>query len=213
LGISALAVGTVLGSVTKSAATDDTVLKVVSPEQGVARPLLERRAARSTRGVERSAVPSSVIAHRAAALSRQHSAIASKEAVLKHKEAVKKKKREAAKRKRAAAAERLGYRIGTSNPRSIARQIMKNKYGWGKSEFSCYNNIIMRESMWAVKAENPGSGAYGIPQALPGSKMASAGKDWRTNPATQINWGLGYVKDRYGTPCSAWGFKSGHGWY
>ena len=71
----------------------------------------------------------------------------------------------------------------------------------------------MRESRWIVTADNPNSSAYGIPQALPGAKMASFGSDWRTNAATQIRWGLDYVHDRYGTPCQAWSFKRGHGWY
>lgn len=107
----------------------------------------------------------------------------------------------------------LGYLPGTTDPREIARQMMENKFGWGEEQFSCYNSIIMRESLWRWNADNPTSSAYGIPQALPGRKMASAGADWRTNPATQIKWGLGYVKERYGTPCSAWSFKRGHGWY
>jgi hypothetical protein len=64
-----------------------------------------------------------------------------------------------------------------------------------------------------VHADNPSSSAYGIPQALPGSKMAAAGADWQSNAATQIRWGLGYIKARYGSPCSAWGFKQSHGWY
>lgn len=107
----------------------------------------------------------------------------------------------------------LGYEPATTDPREIARQIMVNKYSWGAEQFTCYNNIIMRESKWIVSADNPHSSAYGIPQALPGKKMASFGADWRTNPATQIRWGLDYVHDRYGTPCGAWSFKRGHGWY
>jgi len=107
----------------------------------------------------------------------------------------------------------LGYEPTTTDPRDIARQIMVNKYSWGEDQFSCYNNIIMRESKWIVSADNPHSSAYGIPQALPGKKMAAFGADWRTNPATQIRWGLDYVHDRYGTPCGAWSFKRGHGWY
>jgi resuscitation-promoting factor RpfB len=78
--------------------------------------------------------------------------------------------------------------------------------------FSCLNNIWNRESGWVYNAQNP-SGAYGIPQALPGSKMASAGADWATDPATQIRWGLGYIKSTYGNPCSAWAFWEGHGYY
>jgi hypothetical protein len=100
-----------------------------------------------------------------------------------------------------------------TDPREIARQMMLSMYGWGDSEFGCFDNIIMHESKWSITATNPSSGAYGIPQALPGSKMATAGADWKTNPATQIKWALGYVKARYSTPCGAWSFKSAHGWY
>lgn len=101
----------------------------------------------------------------------------------------------------------------SGSPRDIGRQIAASEFGWGAAQFQCYDNIIMHESAWNPTATNPGSGAYGIPQSLPGDKMASAGADWRTNPATQIRWGLGYVKDRYGTPCAAWSFKSANGWY
>ena len=87
------------------------------------------------------------------------------------------------------------------------------KYGWGADQFSCLNSLWQKESGWNPYAMNPSSGAYGIPQSLPGTKMASVGDDWRTNPATQITWGIEYMKDRYGSPCSAWGFKSSHGWY
>jgi resuscitation-promoting factor RpfB len=90
---------------------------------------------------------------------------------------------------------------------------MLSSFGWNpSSEFSCLDNIWTRESGWRWNAENA-SGAYGIPQALPGSKMASAGADWQTNPATQIKWGLGYIQGRYGSPCAAWGFWQNNGWY
>ena len=85
--------------------------------------------------------------------------------------------------------------------------------GWGASQFGCLNSLWMRESKWSVHATNPTSGAYGIPQALPGSKMASAGPNWRTNAITQIAWGLGYIRARYGSPCGAWSHSEGHGWY
>ncbi|MGD0604569.1 MAG: lytic transglycosylase domain-containing protein [Streptosporangiaceae bacterium] len=78
--------------------------------------------------------------------------------------------------------------------------------------FGCLLDIWNRESGWRYDAENP-SGAYGIPQALPGSKMASAGADWQTDPATQIRWGLGYIKNVYGNPCSAWAFEEANGYY
>lgn len=85
--------------------------------------------------------------------------------------------------------------------------------GWSESDFSCLVKLWNRESHWNYKAFNRGSGAYGIPQALPGSKMASAGSDWATNPATQIEWGLGYISGRYSTPCGAWSHSQSTGWY
>lgn len=86
-------------------------------------------------------------------------------------------------------------------------------YGWGADELTCLTSLWEKESNWKSTAENPSSGAYGIPQSLPGTKMASAGADWKTNPATQIKWGLGYIKDRYKTPCGAWGHSVQVGWY
>jgi len=95
---------------------------------------------------------------------------------------------------------------------SIAYKMLPS-FGFSPStQYSCLNNIWTRESGWRYNAENA-SGAYGIPQALPGSKMATAGSDWQTNPATQIKWGLGYIQGRYGTPCDAWSFWEAHGWY
>ncbi len=85
--------------------------------------------------------------------------------------------------------------------------------GWGDDQFACLLELWNRESGWRVNAHNKSSGAHGIPQALPGSKMASAGADWATNPATQISWGLGYIKNRYKTPCGAWAHHEAKGWY
>ena len=85
--------------------------------------------------------------------------------------------------------------------------------GWGQGEFDCLVALWNRESGWDVNAYNPSSGAGGIPQSLPASKMASAGADWETNPATQIKWGLGYIEGRYGSPCSAWAHSENVGWY
>jgi hypothetical protein len=81
------------------------------------------------------------------------------------------------------------------------------------SQWTCLLNLWNRESGWAYDAENTASGAYGIPQALPGDKMASAGADWQTNPATQIKWGLGYITQVYGTPCGAWDHELADGFY
>ena len=98
------------------------------------------------------------------------------------------------------------------DPRSLAKPLVAAQ-GWSDSEYQCLVLLWNRESQWNPYAENSSSGAYGIPQALPGSKMASAGADWRTNPITQINWGIGYIKGRYGTPCSAWAHSNAVGWY
>lgn len=154
------------------------------------------------------------IANREAKLEAKKKAAAQKKALAKKKAQAEKKRKAAAERKaERARIKRLGYEPGTTNPRDIARQILKNKYGYGSDQYQCFNNIIIRESNWDINATNASSGAYGIPQALPGRKMATVGDDWRSNPATQIVWGIEYMKDRYGSPCSAWGFKSSHGWY
>ena len=105
--------------------------------------------------------------------------------------------------------------VGTPDPgtaQAIAYQMVMAR-GWGSSEFDCLVALWNRESHWNVYSNNVSSGAYGIPQALPGSKMASVGADWATNPATQITWGLGYITGRYGTPCGAWSHSQGFGWY
>lgn len=80
-------------------------------------------------------------------------------------------------------------------------------------QFQCFSNIVNHESTWNYRAQNPSSGAYGLVQALPGSKMSSAGADWQTNPATQIKWGLNYMDSRYGSPCGAWSFWQANHWY
>lgn len=95
---------------------------------------------------------------------------------------------------------------------AIAYDIVLSR-GWGDDQFACLVALWKKESGWRVNAYNSSSGAYGIPQALPGSKMASAGADWETNPATQINWGLGYISARYGSPCGAWDHSQRRGWY
>ena len=86
-------------------------------------------------------------------------------------------------------------------------------YGWGDDQFGCLVSLWNKESGWNYQAYNRSSGAFGIPQALPGSKMGSAGADWQTNAATQITWGLGYIAGRYGTPCGAWSHSESVGWY
>jgi hypothetical protein len=97
-------------------------------------------------------------------------------------------------------------------PRQVA-QAMLPQFHWSVGQFKYLNWLWERESGWNKYAYNPYSGAYGIPQALPGSKMASAGPNWRSNAATQIRWGLRYIKARYGSPRSAWGHSQATGWY
>ncbi|MBP2418158.1 hypothetical protein ACFFOM_08850 [Microlunatus capsulatus] len=120
---------------------------------------------------------------------------------------------EAAEEARRERVKEQGYEPGTTDPRAMARQILQNRFGYGADQYSCFDNIISRESSWRVDATNASSGAYGLAQALPGSKMASVAGDWRTNPATQIIWAVGYMDDRYGSPCQAWGFWSANNWY
>ena len=105
----------------------------------------------------------------------------------------------------------VNVNVDPGSAQGIGRS-MAAGYGWGDDQFACLLSLWNRESGWRVNAANS-SGAYGIPQALPGSKMASAGSDWETNPATQIAWGLGYISGRYGTPCGAWDHSESSGWY
>jgi hypothetical protein len=126
------------------------------------------------------------------------------------KDAAKKKKAEdeAAKQKAEAAADHgnpdASFPVSASytiaQVQAMAKQIV------GSGQYACFSNIVTRESGWNYTATNASSGAYGLVQALPGSKMSSVGADWRTNPATQIKWGLNYMNSRYGSPCGAWQF-------
>jgi len=101
--------------------------------------------------------------------------------------------------------------VASGSPEQIA-QAMLRSFGWSAGQFSCLYPLWEHESGWSVTAANP-DGAYGIPQALPGAKMASAGPNWQTNATTQIRWGLEYIKAMYGSPCGAWGHEQATGWY
>ena len=100
----------------------------------------------------------------------------------------------------------------SGSPQQIA-EAMLGSFGWSSSQFSCLDPLWAHESGWSVSAYNAGSGAFGIPQALPGSRMGSAGPDWQTDAATQIRWGLEYIKGTYGSPCGAWAHEEVTGWY
>jgi len=102
--------------------------------------------------------------------------------------------------------------MSQADPKDIARAMLP-QFGFSADQFSCLDSLWTKESGWNPSADNASSSAYGIPQALPGSKMASAGSDWASNPATQIKWGLGYIRDSYGSPCAAWGHSQAYNWY
>jgi hypothetical protein len=102
--------------------------------------------------------------------------------------------------------------VPSGSPQQIAEQML-GSFGWSSNQFSCLDPLWGHESGWSVTAYNAGSGAYGIPQALPGSRMASAGPDWQTSAATQVKWGLEYIKGTYGSPCAAWDHEEATGWY
>jgi hypothetical protein len=99
-----------------------------------------------------------------------------------------------------------------SDPKAVGRLLAADR-GWAGEQFACLDNLWTKESGWRWNADNPGSDAYGIPQALPGSKMSSVGSDWASNPVTQIKWGLQYISARYGSPCSAWAHSRSVNWY
>jgi len=205
--ISAIAVPAPTVAISAPEAAPAPAADQAAAERAAAKARANREAARAKLAAEEQA------AKRAKSLGKQTKAIAAQHAKIRAALAAAAKKAAEEKAARARALANRGYEPGVTDPREIARQILKNKFEYGSSHFDCFNNIIMRESKWDVNATNPSSGAYGIPQALPGSKMASEGSDWRTNPATQIIWAIKYMEDRYGSPCSAWSFKSAHGWY
>lgn len=113
-----------------------------------------------------------------------------------------------------AEAERIiAERATPAGAQAYASELMGQRYGWGADQASCLVSLWQKESNWRWDAVNASSGATGIPQSLPGSKMASHGADWQTNPATQISWGLDYIQRAYGTPCGAWAKSQAVGWY
>ncbi|GAA1960978.1 phospholipase [Microbacterium deminutum] len=118
-----------------------------------------------------------------------------------------------AKRDAEAAAAAVAAANTPAGAQAVARQIASADYGWGDGQFSCLQSLWNRESGWNYQAYNGSSGAAGIPQALPGSKMASVGSDWQTNAVTQIRWGLKYIAGAYGSPCGAWSHSQATNWY
>lgn len=146
-------------------------------------------------------------------------AAAKKRAYEEHQRELKRLKEKAKKEAAARAklkAQQERERLAKSNPSAAQNKAYGKKMnalkGWGRC-WADLETLWMHESGWNERAENPSSGAYGIPQALPGSKLASAGADWRTSSPTQIAWGLGYIKARYKDPCGAWDWWQAHNWY
>lgn len=112
-----------------------------------------------------------------------------------------------------AAAEALAQANTVAGAQAFAEDLAASQYGWTGQQFTCLVNLWQKESGWNYQAMNASSGATGIPQSLPGSKMATAGADWQTSAATQIRWGLDYISRGYGTPCAAWGHSQSVNWY
>jgi resuscitation-promoting factor RpfB len=107
-----------------------------------------------------------------------------------------------------------GATLASASSTVALGQQLASAYGWGSgAEWTCLDELWTRESGWRMVWNYAGSGAYGIPQALPASKMAAAGADYMTNPATQIRWGLGYIRGTYGDPCTAWAHEQADSWY
>ena len=173
--------------------------------------------AAGTRGTSERSSASTSAALTQAAAARAAAALAHSKAIAVHQRAAATATAAAAASKRRASAARASRslaraRLEARNPQLSARSQAASR-GWGAEQFSCLDSLWRKESGWEHTADNPTSSAFGIPQALPGSKMASAGSDWRTNPVTQIRWGLGYIESRYGTPCAAWRHSQANNWY
>ncbi|MEU8714876.1 transglycosylase SLT domain-containing protein [Streptomyces sp. NPDC093272] len=122
-----------------------------------------------------------------------------------------KEAKERAEAKKAASRSSVTFAVQSSYSVSQIQAMAQQMVAGG--QFQCFSNIVSHESGWNYRAVNASSGAYGLFQALPGSKMSSVGADWQTNPATQIKWGLNYMNSRYGSPCEAWSFWQANSWY
>ena len=226
-GVTALgapATTTVAGPPVASVASDEFIPVQYVPADPVADAERAATAERDSREAERTrlaAATAQAAYQRAVGLGAQGQAIDQKSTEIKAEIAATKKKaeaaeaaaQEAAQKARDAAIANQGYTPGTTDVHEIARQILENKFSYGADQYACFDWIIDRESGWNVHAQNASSGAYGLPQSLPGSKMASVAADWRDNPATQIIWGVQYMKTRYGSPCDAKSHWESHGNY
>jgi len=171
----------------------------------------------STKAAQEAAAQQTAQARAAAAKAAAQKAAAAKTAAAKAaaaKTAAAQKAAQAAAAKKAAAAKSAAAKPvnDPAGAKAYASGQLRS-YGWGASQMPCLEKLWNRESNWTTTATNSSSGAYGIVQSLPGEKMASASADWKTNYETQIDWGLDYVKDRYGSPCDALQFHYANNWY
>jgi membrane protein involved in colicin uptake len=188
--------------------------KKLAAQQAAARKAALKRAAAKKAAAQQARATAAKRAAAKKAAAQQSRATAAKRAAAK-KAAAKKARIAAAKRAAAKRASRSAIRSiapNTGSNRRIGRE-MAAKRGWTGDQWTCLNNLWTKESGWSSRATNASGSAGGIPQALPASKMASAGDDWRTNPATQIKWGLRYISGRYGNPCGAWRHFQNRNWY
>ena len=205
LALAVLAGGAAVVSTGDEAEADSSQLRVSATALSAADAQSEESTADAARLVtERSGV------------TQQRAAVAGRaEAAARAKAAAVAKARRAAAEKAARAKQRQALIDNAKdNPQSAARALMGD-YGFDEGQFGCLVTLWTGESDWNFRATNPSSGAYGIPQSLPASKMATVGADYRDNPVTQIKWGLQYIKDAYGTPCNAlsqWQSRMPH-WY
>ncbi|WP_235445325.1 transglycosylase SLT domain-containing protein [Streptomyces sioyaensis] len=197
---------------TEAAAADATIADIPAGAQAQVQTasLTQQADDQSTQADAAALKSAQESARKAAAETAKSKKDAADEAKAKKDAEARKKKEQAA--SRSSSRGDLGDLVGKSSytiaeTQAIARQMMAG------DQFQCFSNIVDHESGWNYKATNAGSGAYGLVQALPGSKMSSAGSDWQTNPATQIKWGLNYMNDRYGSPCGAWSFWQANSWY
>ncbi|HSA50418.1 MAG TPA: lytic transglycosylase domain-containing protein [Yinghuangia sp.] len=157
---------------------------------------------------EQKAAAEKAAAEKAAAEKKAAEARAAAEKAAAEKAAAEKKAAEERAAAEAASRDEERTPVTSGDPKAIARSMIASD-----AQYTCFSNIVSRESGWSVTATNPSSGAYGLMQALPASKYATAGSDWRTNAATQIKWGLNYMNTRYGSPCEAWAFWQENHWY
>jgi hypothetical protein len=206
------------GSSPASASTDGAITTTIgqqaaarSSSDGVGQALMfaRMRSLQAAHQQEQLAAEKAAAARKAAAAKAAVAKAAAKAAAAKSAE-------QAAAARKAAAQHALPARQAAVTPSGSPEQIaqrMLSQFGWSSSQFSCLQPLWEHESGWSVTAENPASGAYGIPQSLPGAQMSSAGADWHTSAATQIRWGLTYIHGRYGSPCGAWAHEESDNWY